>query len=393
MTTLLSFLGRGQTGAQAGYRTATYRFDDGFSRTVPFFGLALAEYLKPQRLILIGTAGSMWDVFFERHGIGDDTVLALMAAVEAECVDRALLDLHRRQLSEQLGVPVDCLLIGYARDAAEQSEILHSLAAIVEPGETLCLDVTHAFRHLPMLALVAARYLARVAGVRVEEIYYGALQMVDAGGETPVLRLGGLLAMLDWVDALASYDKDGDYGVFAPLLAGDGLDHRRADLLARAAYFERTSNPVRARETLSSVFPSVQQHRGPLARLFCDTLAKRIGWFRGGKREDWEVSLADAYHERRDYLRSAIFLLEAFVTRACTQRQIDANDFDQRREAYNDARAQTPAVKQLEYLRNALAHGVRARANDDTRTLDAEDRLRSTLRTLRKQLFSCNKIH
>jgi CRISPR-associated Csx2 family protein len=68
MSTLISFLGKGQADPQTGYRTANYRFDDGFSRRVPFFGLALAEYLKPDRLVLVGTPSSMWDVFFRARG-------------------------------------------------------------------------------------------------------------------------------------------------------------------------------------------------------------------------------------------------------------------------------------------------------------------------------------
>lgn len=387
MTTLISFLGKGRADPKTGYRTANYRFDAGFSRTVPFFGLALTDYLKPDRLILVGTAGSMWDVFFEREGIDDEAVLHLMAATENGEVDEQLLALPRQQLSERLGIPVDCLLIPYARDAAEQAGILHRLATVVEQGEHLSIDVTHGFRHLPMLALVAARYLSRIAGVKVEELYYGALEMQTTDGETPVLRLGGLLDMLDWVDALASYDKDGDYGVFAPLLAADGMDKGRTDLLAQAAYFERTSNPVRARETLTSVFPSVEAHQGALGSLFGDTLKQRIGWFRGAMREDWELSLAAAYQARRDYLRAATFMYEAFATRACNDRRYNPNDFDRRRDAYHEAREQQPAVRQLEHLRNALAHGVRPRSNQDTRTLDDENRLRSKLEMLRKDLF------
>ena len=103
----------------------------------------------------------------------------------------------------------------------------------MRPGENLSLDVTHGFRHLPMLALVAARYLARVVSVKVEELYYGALEMTTPDGETPVLRLGGLLAMLDWVEALAPYDKDGDSGVFAPLLPADGMDKGKAEVKGR----------------------------------------------------------------------------------------------------------------------------------------------------------------
>lgn len=387
MNTLISFLGKGKADPQTGYRTATYRFDARFSRSVSFFGMALTDHLKPERLILIGTAGSMWDVFFLREGADDEAVLRLMAAVEAEEVDDALLDLPCRQLGKRLGIPVDCLLIPYARDAAEQADILRRLAEVVHPGERISLDVTHGFRHLPMLALVAARYLARVVGVKVEELYYGALEMTTPDGETPVLKLGGLLAMLDWVDALATYDKDGDYGVFASLLAADGMEKARADLLLRAAYFERTGNPVRASETLRSVFSSVEAHRGALGGLFQETLKKRIGWFRRGKRDDWELSLSDAYRDRGDYLRAATFMYEAFVTRACNERSDDPTDFELRKRNYASARAQQPEVAKLEYLRNSLAHGVRPRADQEARTLDDESRLQTMLKSLRNKLF------
>jgi len=387
MKTLISFLGKGQTDAQTGYRMANYRFEEGFLRRVPFFGLALTEYLEPGRLVLVGTAGSMWDVFFQRESADDDAVLELMAAVEAGEVDQGLLQLPSHRLAERLGVAVDCLLIPYARDAAQQAEILRLLAAVVHPGDELYIDVTHGFRHLPMLALVAARYLARVVGVQVQELYYGALEMTTPADETPVLRLGGLLAMLDWVDALASYDKDGDYGVFSPLLAADGMEKGRAELLARAAFYERTSNPVRARETLSSVLPSVEAHRGALGELFRETLAKRISWFRGPMRDDWELMLADAYRERGDYLRAATFMYEAFVTGACNARRGNPNDFHERKEAYAGARDEAPAVRQLEHLRNALAHGVRPRAAHEARTLDDEGALRAALESLRRDLF------
>jgi CRISPR-associated Csx2 family protein len=143
INTLISFLGKGKADPQTGYRTATYRFDAGFSRRVPFFGMALTEYLKPDRLVLVGTAGSMWDVFFEREGTDDDAMLHLMAAVEAGQVDEEMLALPRQELAQQLGIPVDCLLIPYARDPAEQAEILRRLAGVVQPGENLSLVDTH----------------------------------------------------------------------------------------------------------------------------------------------------------------------------------------------------------------------------------------------------------
>lgn len=386
MTTLISFLGKGRADAKSGYRTATYHFGDGILKTVNFFGLALQEYLQPQRLILVGTAGSMWDVFFERGG-ADEELLALMDAVEQQRVDEAMLTRHAKRLEQELGVAVDCLLIPFARDTAEQIAVLRGLAAMVTEGETVSIDVTHSFRHLPMLALVAARYLAHVSKVRVEELYYGALEMT-ANNVTPVLRLSGLLKMLDWVEALATYDKDGDYGVFAPLLEDDGMEPGRAKLLAKAAFFERTSNPVKAREALSSVFPSVDAHRGELGSLFKDALSQRINWFRQPARHDWEASLALENLDRSDFVRATTFLFESVSTRAVmTQKLGDPNDYSLRAEAYDNFSKNHPEAKRLEYLRNALAHGSRRVDEAEAKALSSPESLADTLRRYAKKLL------
>lgn len=394
-STLISFLGKGRADAKTGYRTATYRFDQGFALTVPFFGLALTEYLRPSRLILVGTAGSMWDVFFDRKDTEADTV-ELIEAVEQNRVDAALLAQHSLRLEHELRLPVQCVLIPFARDTAEQIEVLTLLAAQVHEGENLCLDVTHSFRHLPMLALVAARYLSHVSKVNVSELYYGALEMTEPGGETPVLRLSGLLRMLDWVEGLATYDKDGDYGVFAPLLEADGMERNRASLLEKAAFFERTSNPVKAREALSSVFPSIERHRGGLSDLFRQELIDRVKWFRHPERYQWEASLARASLARHDYVRATMFMYESVCTRAAVYVTMgNANDHDDRKEAYGQIRTENTNAKTLEYLRNALAHGLRpsnrwfrSQSDDECEeALQTREKLAAALRRLADDLL------
>lgn len=382
MTTLISFLGKGAADKNTGYRTARYRFAPDFVRTVPYFGLALTEYLKPERLVLVGTAGSMWDVFFEQQTELDEE---LIEAVSKQDVTDELLACHRQPLADKIGCPVDCLLIPYARDTAEQIDILGALSAAVRSGEKIALDVTHGFRHLPMLALVAARYLGHVARVQIEDIYYGALDMTPPGGETPVLKLGGMLRLLDWVEALATYDKDGDYGVFAPLLQQDGMP--QAKFLAEAAYFERSSNPVQARQRLTSVDRALADHTGPMAALFKDELRKRIAWYRGQTRHEWELALADAYLKRRDYVRAAIFLHEAFVSRAAFERKLNHNDRNDREEARKDSKQGNKQACDLEYLRNALAHGIKPDDREITNIVGDEQRLAQRLGEFRRTLF------
>lgn len=381
MTTLISLLGKGKYDPVKGYRTAKYRFDDRTLSEEAFFGLALARHIRPQRLVVAGTAGSMWDVLLQHLGANDDTVLHLMDAAEKEVVSHAMLKDCESHLTQQLGLPVTCLLIPYARDEDEQVAILQALAGTIDQRERVVIDVTHGFRHLPMLALVAARYLARVRQVQVEELYYGALDMTSAAG-TPVLRLGSMLQMLDWVEALATYDKDGDYGVFAPLLAADGMDRKQAAVLQQAAFYERTSNPVQAQQKLGSVIESVKNHSGALGRLFRDTLVRRISWFRKGNRSEWERTLGNAYLERGDYLRAAIYLHESSVTRAALLRGWDINQFNDRKLAHEQERDEDST--QLEYLRNSLCHGVRPMGDHTAQHLQSEERLKSRLEQLSK---------
>lgn len=64
MTTLISFLGGGKQGGS--YRSTDYKFSDGtIYKDERYSGMVLAKEVKPDRLILLGTSGSMWDVFFE----------------------------------------------------------------------------------------------------------------------------------------------------------------------------------------------------------------------------------------------------------------------------------------------------------------------------------------
>lgn len=384
--TLISLLGKSKLDAQTGYRTAKYRFSDGTTREVPFFGLGLMDCIKPAKLILAGTSGSMWDVFFDHQKTGDEALLPLIDAVASESVTPDMLAVHEQRLSEKFGIPVQCILISYARDASEQAAVLTRLAEAVQPGENIVLDITHGFRHLPMLALVAARYLTHVRRVSVKDVYYGALEMTQ-DGQTPVLNLGGMLQMLDWVEALAVYDKSGDYGVFSGLLQADGMQPARAQMLAQAAYFERSNNPVQARQNLMGAFNPVQAHQGTLGRLFSEPLARNIEWIRHGDRADWELALADRCLARKDYLRAAIYLFEGLVSHAVRQQGDNITRFDDREAARKLAQQDLPDAKRLARLRNALAHGVRPSDPEIKRLLQDEQTLAQELRRLRKALF------
>ncbi|MFO1322246.1 MAG: TIGR02221 family CRISPR-associated protein [Burkholderiales bacterium] len=367
MTTLISFLGRGTwVDSTRGYRSIAYRFADGATtQQTPYFGVALAEHLQADRLIIAGTSGSMWDVLLADQSDEDgklfDAVVDadLVAAVAGDKVTASMLAQLEPLVATRLGRAATLALIPYCRTDAEQICVLTSVAALTCPGETIVLDVTHGFRHLPMLALVAARYLSHVRGAAVTDIYYGALDMAR-DGVAPVISLAGLMSMLDWVEALATYEKDGDYGSFAPLLAKDGMDAAAAAALSRAAFHERTTATEKARERLTSALDSVARHTGAAGALFRDELERRISWFRRPTRHERELALGRAYLARGDYLRAAVFLLEGVVTRLLYDRKLNPSDFTERKDALEELRSRGEDVKLLADVRNAMAHGLRS---------------------------------
>ncbi|NRT58061.1 TIGR02221 family CRISPR-associated protein [Sphaerotilus uruguayifluvii] len=393
MSTLISFLGKSQLDKSTGYRTATYQLAEGVQAKVPFLGMALARHLQPKRLVLLGTRGSMWDVFFESEAEArvleyTDHWEALGHAVREDRVSQDMLDDYADHLGREMGMTVICRLIEPARDEAEQAALLTTLAELVPQGETVDLDVTHSFRHLPMLALVAARYLGRLRQVQVRQICYGALEMTDQATKiTPVLRLDGMLRMLDGIEALACYDKDGDYGTFAPLLEREGLPASRANLLREAAFLERQHNTEAALARLRQVRPALQALKGPFMQLFGRQLLARLGWIDAKTRHERELRLADAYLARNDYLRATILMQEAFLSRQTRDEAGAATDFSRREEVRKEAQASSAEMRELFYLRNGMAHTVVPSNERVAETLCQERTLRERLTDLRRRIF------
>ena len=387
--TLVTFLGRGQRDPQAGYRETIYRFADGTEHRTSFFGLALAQYLKPDRIVVLGTSGSMWGALVE-HGAAageeEDDRIRLLEAEQRGSVEQALLDRLSGVLRRAAGCEVAPRLIPFGRSAGEQREILQAIAAIVGQAE-VSFDLTHGFRHLGIIGMLSAFMLERIGKLAVRSLWYGALDMGE-GGVTPVLRLDGLGAIQRWVDALDRFDAGGDYGVFAPLLEADGVPVDKARCLEEAAFYESTFNLSDAARRLHT-FRTVLKNPLPGASgLFQDRLAARLQWIKEKDLAARQRALAEQYLARADFVRAAQFAWEAVVSRACkghdplvrAVREAAEQDLDEKFKAKDCEAAQADAFYTLKYLRNALAHGTPPQEERHCRLLRSPQRLHAALR-------------
>lgn len=392
-TTLISFLGRTPRNGN-GYRRTAYRFPDG-ARAEPlaFFGWALRRRLSPQRVVILGTSGSMWDHLFEGDiPLGDAQEaerLSLIEAVQQQHVGQAQLDRLAPALQRALGCELHLVVIPYAQDAGEQVSILQAIAAQVREGDDVHLDITHGFRHLPMLALLAALHVQLVRQARIRGIWYGAYD--PDTGDAPVHELSGLLRIANGLQALASFDKDGDYGVFELLLRDAGLPPEACEALRKAAYYENILNVGQATGQLRRFRNALMPERlSPEGQLLLPAIDKRLAWLDEDRQFQKQIKLARLALQRFDYLRATLYAFEAVITRLCMIERCPIEDFDRRedvRKSFEEDLKKgskgSPNERDnyflLKNLRNQVAHGTRGSREEVQKALLNQQAMQSTL--------------
>ena len=370
--TLVTFLGKSRESKATGYRETIYRFPDKTEDRTAFFGLALSRYLKPDTTVILGTCSSQWGVLVEHlaeEGEDEDARLQLIDAEVAGAVTQPLLDRLAPLLMRAGGFNVSPRLIPFGQDENEQYRILDVIADAVPKKGSVSFDLTHGFRHLGMVGFLSAFMLERVRNLAVRDLWYGALDMTH-DGVTPVLKLDGLVRVRLWIDALDRFDATGDYGVFKNLLIEDGVPEDKVNCLKDAAFYERTSNVRDAVQKIRAFLPVLDDELGGASGLFRRRLAERLQWVKKESLAEQERELARQYLKRNDFVRAAIFGLEACVTHVCERRKLSVVAFSQERQDAASAFERELRDKMhpwrlasawwtLKSIRNALAHGTR----------------------------------
>lgn len=390
---LVTFLGRATREQGTGpYRQADYRFPDGHRERAAFLGFPLRAWLEAEKLVIFGTAESMWDHLFEGDLAEgdlaiegkDDERVALIDDVQAGYVTQARLDSLAPHLAAHLCCEVQLTIIPRALEAHEQTRLLEMLAAAAKGADLLSLDITHAFRHLPMLAFTAALCLRFVQpGLSIEGLWYGAL---DPETDTAsVHNLGGLLETADWLAALQRHEWLGDYEGIADLV--EVSDAELAKDLRTATFRESIHQAQQARGNIRNArnLLNTQSLQGPGA-LFQPVLLERMNWV-----DEQALYLRQRRNaldalERKDYLRASLYGFEGFITKLTQDRHDSGriNDYQARAESREAFESEKPRALWCRYellrdLRNVLAHGNRPAFSNTQQAIASPEALGAAL--------------
>lgn len=118
-----------------------------------------------------------------------------------------------QRLKDKLGELMETVRIPLGKTEEELWNIFSIVTAKVPPCATIIIDITHAFRSLPLIVFNVASYLRRIKKVKVERIIYGNFEARDKNlvpSRTPIFDLTSTLDLQDWLHGIDAFQRRGD---------------------------------------------------------------------------------------------------------------------------------------------------------------------------------------
>ncbi len=368
---LLTVLGKVNSVDFSDYRKANYQFGDD-SIASSYFGLALNKKIDADKIIVLGTSGSMGDNFFLQLDGADDfesEILELTELAQQDKVSQIILD----NLIDKINIYNDrkyqCKLISYAKTEMEQLDFIQQVLDLCDEKDKVTLDITHGLRHLPLLVQQVAQLLPLIKNVKIEGIYYGALDLTQ-NNTTPVMNLNGLLLINEWEKAFNVYEVYRDMNAFSDVLEktlpNDNTHKEIINNIKKASFYNQTHSTEKeifAIKTFLKIIDDKKETLPPVFNLFLPRLQKELNWVEEKRLWQQKGKLAKTALKNSRYINAALFGFEAIELRFCEYLGIIELDFKNRKNEINrylshcDDRDIVSKYHLLRQIRNLIAHG------------------------------------
>ncbi|NMB54843.1 MAG: CRISPR-associated DxTHG motif protein [Leptolinea sp.] len=178
---------------------------------------------------------------------------------------------HRGGLEKALpaGCALRCVRIPGGRDEGEFWEIFHILSQEASAAvEEQAWDVTHGFRSLPLLTMLALTFLRSGLGIRPTRVLYS---LYEKDAETcPMIDLAPMLALMDWASAADTFSRSGDSRPLASLINGIRSEYIRGE--------SRTNEQIQVARPVYGLATSLEELSSALALIRPSLVDSSVNW-------------------------------------------------------------------------------------------------------------------
>ena len=269
-------------------------------------------------------------------------------------------------LEKALGNNSKVRIIPYGLNEAEQWHIFNILTEVfreLETGETIYLDVTHAFRSLPIFSLTSLLYLQDVLeqSITLKGIYYGMLETSrEFDGKAPIIDLSLVLKIQEWIKGAHSFLNYGRGYLLADLMKKEAQANILRDFSDALSlnYLTAIEEKISHFETLAkNVDSSIAKMILPPILL---DFTKRLT--EAKTHAEFQLQLSIWHREKKNYATAFLVYIEALTTHVCEKNGLDWKNYHHRKKANYQIINSSPndKIKQLHkrpnFIRNNIVH-------------------------------------
>lgn len=192
------------------YKPATYYVEEGNPlKETELIASAIDEKWKMDKIIFIGTTGSMWSNVYKFYcnnkGIKkDEDYYNKLKNTELRANKDTLIEnLEIEKFNATFEQKIKGIVIKYGVDNKENLENFHSIIEIekeIENGDEIFIDITHSFRSMSFWLFLIMTYLKDVSNknIDIKNITYGMFEAQNEKKETPIVSLNLFIDILKW---------------------------------------------------------------------------------------------------------------------------------------------------------------------------------------------------
>ena len=343
------------------YKVAQYRFEeDDQTYTTSFIATALAEKLQVDKILFIGTAKSMWDeiyYYFATRGNQEIDIDYWDQISNASKKSDHLQEWITPEILQKTMKAVDqylqyshpnsqggsrSLIIKYGLN---EGELLHNFALFMEltdcleKGDQIYLDITHAFRSIPLFMYLMVEFLGTLQhkNIEIRGLYYGMLEARRELGYAPIVDLKTILDLSKWIRGSHEFIQYGSGYVISELIKGEAGEQKNlikiaedindiselvninylTDLRMKIQQLRRRMDSLEIVSGITSyILPQVKEFIVQFTHIHKDSL--------------FQLELSNWYFKNKRYGYGYICLVESILTHFCEVYQLDIKDYKQR---------------------------------------------------------------
>ena len=192
------------------YKLATYYLEEGHPlEKTELIASAIDEQWKMDKIIFIGTTGSMWSNVYKfycknkRITMNDEYYNKLKNTELSANKDTLIENLEIEKFNATFDKKIKGIVIKYGVDNKENLENFHSIIEIekeIEDGDEIFIDITHSFRSMSFWLFLIMTYIKDVSNknIDIKNITYGMFEAPNEKKETPIVSLNLFIDILKW---------------------------------------------------------------------------------------------------------------------------------------------------------------------------------------------------